>query len=80
MLIRFKRANANSDDRTSYINTDNIVQVSPDLGKDKNGYPMLIVTNMAEMECSESMYYFNSASDREFSFNNLCDVMGIKEL
>lgn len=80
MLIRFKRANANSDDRTSYINTDNIVQVSTDLGKDKDGYPMLIVTNMAEKECSEFMYYFNSASDREFSFNNLCDVMGIKEL
>ncbi len=39
MLIRFERANVNSDDRTSYINTDNIVQVSPDLGKDKNGYP-----------------------------------------
>ena len=80
MLIRFKRANANSDDRTSYINTDNIVQVSPDLDKDKDGYPMLIVTNMAEKECSEFLFYFDTPADREFSFNNLCDVMKIKEL
>ena len=78
MLIRFKNATHDSDDRELYVNTDKIISV--DLFEDEDASCMMLTldgnSEVHETEPNDLVYVFKNRRQRDDAFDELGKMLG----